>query len=115
MDEAQAINLLIQAVHKGQARGSFELMEAYTLAAAVETAQKLVTRLQENQNEVAKAKIIADDAIEKATPKANGEEKPNEEKEPKVGHEAEGAPELLKEIVVDSPKKDDGPETEKKK
>lgn len=98
MDEAQAVNLLIQAVHKGQAKGSFELMEAYTLAAAVETASKVVERLQKEAVENAKQKILADSKIEEATPPVNGEAK--------VGHEAPGAPELLKEISVDDEKED---------
>jgi hypothetical protein len=99
MDEAQAIQLLIQATHKGQAAGSFQLMEAYTLAAAVDTATKLAERLTNEQNEKAKSDIIAEAAIEKAAPSANGEKK--------VGHEAPGAPELLKEIPIKSEKEDE--------
>ena len=105
MDEAQAINLLIQSVHKGQAKGAFELMEAYTLAAAVETATKVMNRLQEEAQVKNKANILAEAAIKDATPDVNGEEK--------SGHESPGAPQLLNEIVVDEKK--DKKKDEKKK
>ena len=96
MEESKAIQLLIQAVHKAQARGTFELMESYTLAAAVETASKLAERLQATEVERAKQQIIADAKKEEQEQNKEGA------KSEKVGHEAPGSPELLDEIPMQS-------------
>ena len=104
MEESQAINLLIQSVHKAQARGVFELMESYTLAAAVEKADSVAKRLQEAEVEVAKQNIINQAKQEEANKKI-GEAAPSVNGEAKQGHEAPDAPELLKEISIEKEEK----------